>query len=148
MIFLLISYVLIVVGIIWIFASSNNMKTRLVLVPGIIWYTLAIYFGVNGMLGYPVNFPPPEGSIINAYKVVEPSGEDKGGIYLWVTPSDKIMDKSYIPRSYRIDYREQDHRQITRERGRHQFLRFMGYSSKESSVFQVVNKSSVLTKEE
>jgi len=108
-----ISYLIIVTLIIFLSKISQSKLLLLFAIPFTIWYSIALYFSIGSLLGYPTEADIPEDTIILAYRVILPEKEKDGAIYLWSLTRDKIGDKTFLPRSFSIPYDEKLHKQLS-----------------------------------
>ena len=114
---IIISYLLITSILMWGYLGGVRSKTTLIiLVPFIIWYSAVLYLSFDSLMGYPTNSIMPNDTVIYSYRVVEPTSDNSGGMYFWGLPAEKVGDQTFIPRSYRMDYDRELHKQLMKKR--------------------------------
>jgi len=168
---IIISYILVILFLLWRYSDENKKWGQSVLIlstPLLIWYSLILFFSLNSMMGYPTNSTMPDDTIIYSYRIVEPTDSECGGMYFWGLPAEKIMDQTFIPRSYRLEYNKELHKQLMQKgsgkggkilmwrlldlknRGAKMDLLLKGkYSAGQNAGnFEMINPAEILTKEE
>jgi len=93
----------------------------------LIWYGFVVYFTIPQIMGWPTKKDLPANSKIVSVRIVEPSGEEKGAMYFWLSqnPNHKRdamnllrPDKFLIytggiqPRAYQIPYDRELHKKL------------------------------------
>jgi len=79
---------------------------KVLMIPFIIWFSVALYYGANSLKGHPVNGDPPYGSIIVGAHVVEKNFmSDNPAIFLTVVyPSAYEIGKGIHPLDPRVAF--------------------------------------------
>lgn len=102
---------------------------RAVLVAGVLWFGVALYYATLSFTGWPSPQNIPEGSRVVSIRIEEPNIKHgtKGGIYLWLDVSEGNREAaiyeilagqgfSYYsdvePRAYKIPYSKSTHKKI------------------------------------
>lgn len=106
-------------------SSNVFMKAGLIIVT--IWYALALYFVPSHFAGFSKCVDQlPDKAWIMSYKIVEPMGSNKGGMYFWVIENyendlkENRLHPAYAfklvssrePRSYKLPYSRKMHKQL------------------------------------
>jgi len=93
----------------------------------LIWYGFVVYFTIPQIMGWPTEKDLPANSKIVSVRIVEPSNDDKGAMYFWLSqnPDHKRdamnllrPDKFLIytggiqPRAYKIPYDRELHKKL------------------------------------
>lgn len=124
------AFVIIAAVFLWFFLSSKTRFIfKLILIPIVLWYGLALYFAVPNLAGWPTKQEIPEGSIVFAMLINEPVA-----IYILALPelteeNDSLLKKTdprqtfdfggeNQPRFYEIAYSKELHRQVVEARKR------------------------------
>ena len=68
----------------FIIGSKARLLVKVILIPIVIWFTLALYFTPGKLMGWPATVEPPDNSIILMPIIKEPRGDSKGFIDLLV----------------------------------------------------------------
>lgn len=80
-----IGFVLISSACSWYFIKTKtHIAIKFCVVTGLIWYCLALYFGVGNILGWAVEADLPANAKIISARVVEPSNAGPGGMWFWL----------------------------------------------------------------
>jgi len=81
----------------FIIGSKAPLLVKAVLIPIVIWFTLALYFTPEKLMGWPTPAEPPDKSIILLPIIKEPAGDSKGFIDLLVIVRyDKELHKAIV----------------------------------------------------
>jgi hypothetical protein len=127
------TFVLLATMFLWFFIKGGaSVWLKLVAVPVVLWYTLALYYAPDNLMGWPTpEGPPGVARVINGI-VKQPKAGDDGAIYLWMISLDKEIDykKSLkdlvnpknvfdynaknVPRAYILPYDKNLDRQLTK----------------------------------
>lgn len=71
----------------WILIRATKYRAlKFVMIPILIWYSLVVYFAPSNLIGWPCKTEPPDGAIILAFQISEPTY-----IYIWA------VDGAYDP---------------------------------------------------
>lgn len=111
----------------------NTIRTRgwvglkFVSIGILIWYGFVVYFTIPQIMGWPTEKNLPPNSHIVSVKIVEPTGDNKGDMFFWISQKpdhkkeamnllrpDKFLlyTGSIQPRSYRIPYDRELHKKL------------------------------------
>jgi len=141
----------------FIIGSKAPLLVKAVLIPIVIWFTLALYFTPEKLMGWPTPAEPPDKSIILLPIIKEPAGDSKGFIDLLVIvreESKKSLIEQLKPgnvfsynsknteRIYRLPYDKELHKAIVEARKNAKKIGgFMVFSRKKSRIGKKGNKS-------
>jgi hypothetical protein len=123
------TYVILTSLLIFLFVTPKvKYYIKAMIIPIIIWFSIAIFYSAQSFKGYPIDTDPPIGSVIIDVHVVEPPGGNDPEIFLWVLhPSGYELGeavnpfnpfqtflyfKSGDPISYKIEYTEERRKKI------------------------------------
>lgn len=71
--------------------SKASLKMKFIVIPFLLWFSVALYFVPSNLMGWPTSKQPPENSVIISYLIKEPRAEQKGFIDLLImTKNDEI----------------------------------------------------------
>ncbi len=127
------AFVLLASMFLWFFIKGNaHILLKLIVIPVLIWYTLALYYAPNNLMGWPTPEEPPNvARVINGI-VKKPVNGQGGALYLWMISLDKEIDykkklsdlvnpknvfdynSKNVPRAYRLPYDKDLDRQLTK----------------------------------
>jgi hypothetical protein len=126
-----VSFVILVPVLLWNGFGPRSCRVSLVMVPLVIWYSMALFYVPSHLLGWPSNDKIPEKFPVISFWVHEPLKDQKGGIYFWRREWDgkkpdrnlKSLEQAcgYIPelmtpRAFRIDYSRALHKKLMKQR--------------------------------
>ncbi len=165
-----VAFVLLMTLVLWVFIKADvNKWIKILLIPFTIWYSMALWFLPQYMLGHPSALEIPDKSIVLTYKIIEPTITDPGGMYFWVIdPNDydisglnpveafRIIDRT-IPKAYKMKYDKELHKSIVKNKKTAGVLIWTknksaaggiaGKFNQENGEFEVVNPGSIMRKE-
>jgi hypothetical protein len=113
------AFVILASILLWNGFRSRSFKVSLVMVPLVIWYSMALFYVPSHLMGWPSNNKMPEKFLVISSWVQEPTKDQKGGIYFWglewegQKPDRKLtsakeafryLPESMTPRAFRVDY--------------------------------------------
>ncbi len=113
----------------FIIESKAPLFVKVIIIPIVIWFTLALYFTPGKLMGWPTHAEPPDKSIILLPIIKEPAGDSKGFIDLLVIvreESKKSLIEQLKPvnvfsynnknteRIYRLPYDRELHETLTK----------------------------------
>ena len=125
------TFVLLATMFLWFFIKGDaNIFLKLIIIPFVIWYTLALYHAPDNLMGWPTQEGPPSvARVINGI-VKKPGPGQDGALYLWMISledekdlkrglSDMINPENVfdynaknVPRAYKLPYDEDLDRQL------------------------------------
>ena len=127
------SFVLLATMFLWFFIKGNaSIYLKLIIIPVVIWYTLALYYAPDNLMGWPTPEGPPSVARVIYGIVQKPGFEREGVIYLWMISLDKEDDfrkglssminpenvfdynAKNVPRAYKLPYNEKLDRQLAK----------------------------------
>jgi hypothetical protein len=154
----------------FIIGSKAPVLVKFVIIPIVIWFTLALYFTPGKLMGWPTPAEPPNNSIILLPIVKEPVGDSKGFIDLLVIvreESKKSLIEQLKPgnvfsynsknteRIYRLPYDRDLHKKLTEaQKKARKNGGFMMYSRKGKSQYEdesrikVINPRDIIKKDD
>ena len=113
------AFVILASILLWNGFRMRSFRVNLVMVPLVIWYSMALFYVPSHLMGWPSNNKMPEKFLVISSWVQEPTKSQKGGIYFWglewegkkpdrklISPKDAFgyMPESKTPRAFRVDY--------------------------------------------
>lgn len=127
------TFVLLATLFLWFFIKGNaNVFLKLIIIPVVVWYTAALYYAPDHLMGWPTTEGPPGiAKVLNGI-VQKPKAGKEGAIYLWMISLDKEADykknikdlinpknvfdyrAKNVPRSYKLPYDEDLDRQLNK----------------------------------
>jgi len=133
----------------FIIGTKAPLLVKVIIIPIVIWFTLALYFTPGKLMGWPTHAEPPDRSIILLPIIKEPAGDSKGFIDLLVIvreESKKSLIEQLKPgnvfsynnknteRLYRLPYDRELHEAITKAQKKAEGVKgFMRYSRNKKS---------------
>jgi len=128
------AFILLASVLLWLFIESPRTKTvfKIILVPILLWYGIALYYAVPNFMGWPTLESIPDDSQVLAIRIKEPDPKrnDPGAIYFWVNtkPGSKSPEQTLVarlnpknvfsysgetdPRVYKLPYSRETHKAI------------------------------------
>jgi hypothetical protein len=120
-----VAFVLLITLVLWVFIKADvNKWLKISLIPISIWYSLALWYLPQHMMGHPSTLDIPDKSIVLSYKIQEPNKDDPGAMYFWVIdPNDYdisglnpveafVVINKQTPKSYMMPYDRETHKSI------------------------------------
>jgi hypothetical protein len=128
-----IAFVIISAIVLWFsIRTPGQIIIKAILIPATVWYSLALYYTVPNLMGWPISQSLPDNSQVLAIRIQEPNPKhnDSGAIYFWVNikPNSKsgeqtlkaqLNPKSVFsynsksqPRAYQLPYSRKLHKAI------------------------------------
>jgi len=105
---LVIGYILIAVLALWLVIKTRGLDLlKFAAITIVLAYGIIIFYIFPHFLGWPITQKPPDKSQIWSYLIVEPKSPEEGSVYFWI-----LSFKETIPRSYRIPYDRELHKQL------------------------------------
>lgn len=155
--------------------SKIPVIIRIIIIPIVLWWSLALFYGNLGLRGHPIDGYPPPGSIVAGVEIVEGSLNEPGGIYLIVFLPNKsrweakrhfldprimfVIFKEGEPVYYKLKYTRSKHKEI--EKKLKQARKFGGrlrmkkkkkgdgkWKEKGLDTFEILNPREILRKPE
>ena len=124
MIGLIFAFLLLGTALCYVVISTNiNPVIKAVLIIATTWYSIALYATPGMIAGYPKMVDQiPNGALIMTAKIIEPYGDDPGGMYFWVIEKKKYEKKLSLspiiafreihrirPRAFELKYNRELH---------------------------------------
>lgn len=125
------AFVILASILLWNGFRLRSFRVSLVMVPLVIWYSMALFYVPSHLMGWPSNNKIPEKFIVISSWVHEPMKGQKGGIYFWgfewdgkkpdrnlTTPKDAfryIPESMSTPRAFRIGYSLGLHKKLMKQ---------------------------------
>jgi len=121
---LAIAFIMITAVLLFFLISSQiHVLIKVVIIPIVLWYGLALFFTPDNLRGWPTDQPIPNDSRVISLLINEPSVNSKGAIYLWVIDQEfkkVILDPrnafryhtSNTPRVYKLPYSKELHKRL------------------------------------
>jgi hypothetical protein len=126
-----IAFVILVSILLWNGFGPRSFRVSLVMVPLVIWYSMALFYVPSHLLGWPSNHKIPEKFLVISFWVHEPMKGQQGGIYLWGREWDgkkpernltspkqafRYIPELMTPRAFRVDYSRALHKKLMKQR--------------------------------
>lgn len=107
----------------FLISSKIHVLIKVVIIPVVLWYGLALFFTPDNLRGWPTDQPIPDDSRIISLIINEPTVNSSGAIYLWVIDKkfkETILDPRNVfcyhtnntPRVYRLPYSKELHKRL------------------------------------
>ena len=127
---IVVTYVILVsISIFLITSPKIKLIIKICLIPTIIWFSVALYYGANSLKGHPIDGEPPYGSFVVGVHVVEKGYRDvDAAIFLTVVSPEKAVLETFAhpvdptqvyiyfkdgePILYKLPYDREMHRQL------------------------------------
>jgi len=126
---LVLTYVILTTMFLWMLRKTDTAQwKKLLVIPLTLWWAIALYYTPLGFMGYPVSKDIPDKAIVISVKIVEPTNNNKGGMYFWVIDVNKAKPlpvdprKAFIilnqqePRAYKLPYDKGLHKDLTKKK--------------------------------